>query len=204
MELYNKMKNGDPSAREEIIVRSYPIVLFCIKRKYMGTIHQLEEYKSHGTIGLMKAVDSYSLEKNTNFLTYAIRCIDNEIGMYIRKEKNKINTLTCSYYTSDDKTFSIVGLMCSDQNVEEEFVDRLQIEDLKQVVDALPERDKSIIMNYYGLNNCDTLTMVEVAEKIGISQSYISRLMPKIIKRLKTQMEALGYEGETYKRVKKG
>lgn len=197
--LYEKMINGDTKAREEIILRAYPMVIFVLNKKFKGDYHTLEEYKSHGIIGLIKAVDSYKLNKNIKFTTYAIRCIENEIGMYIRKCNNKINSSMCSMYNKNNLYFSVLEKMHSGENIEEDYTDKAQIEDLKIAIDRLSEREKTIIINYFGINNISPETMKEIADKIGITQSGISRSIPVIIKKLKAEMEILGYEEQTYK-----
>jgi len=187
---YVKLKeNGDIKAKEKLIEHNLRLVVFLAK-KYENTGVDLEDLVSIGNIGLIKGINTFSSNKNIKLATYASRCIDNEILMYLRKNKK----LKCE--VSIDQALSLDGegneLHLEDiigtekdliQNNIEENDDKKLI--IKEILDLKP-RDKEIMILRYGLLGSDEYTQKEVAEKLGISQSYISRIEKKVIKRLAT------------------
>ena len=185
---YVKLKEeGDIKAKEKLIEHNLRLVVFLAK-KYENTGIDLEDLVSIGNIGLIKGINTFSSNKNIKLATYASRCIDNEILMYLRKNK-KIKS-----EVSIDQALSLDGegneLHLEDiigtekdliQNNIEENDDKKVI--IKEILGLKP-RDKEIMILRYGLLGNDECTQKEVAEKLGISQSYISRIEKKVIKRL--------------------
>jgi len=185
---YVKLKEeGDIKAKEKLIEHNLRLVVFLAK-KYENTGIDLEDLVSIGNIGLIKGINTFSSNKNIKLATYASRCIDNEILMYLRKNK-KIKS-----EVSIDQALSLDGegneLHLEDiigtekdliQNNIEENDDKKVI--IKEILGLKP-RDKEIMILRYGLLGNDEYTQKEVAEKLGISQSYISRIEKKVIKRL--------------------
>ena len=181
-------------ARETLIVHNLRLVVY-IAKKFESTGIGIEDLISIGTIGLIKAVNTFSVEKNIKLATYASRCIENEILMYLRKtnqQKMEVSIdeplnvdwdgnelLLSDILGTDDDTVSV--------NIENEAEKRVLLE----AVEKLDEREKLIMELRFGLNNRPEKTQKEVADMLGISQSYISRLEKRIIKRLKKDMESL-------------
>ena len=188
------LDNDFEKAREKLIVHNLRLVVY-IAKKFESTGIGIEELISIGTIGLIKAVNTFSVEKNIKLATYASRCIENEILMYLRKtnpQKMEVSIdeplnvdwdgnelLLSDILGTDDDTVSV--------NIENEEEKRVLLE----AVEKLDEREKLIMELRFGLNNRPEKTQKEVADMIGISQSYISRLEKRIIKRLKKDMESL-------------
>ncbi len=182
------------NARETLIVHNLRLVVY-IAKKFESTGIGIEDLISIGTIGLIKAVNTFSVEKNIKLATYASRCIENEILMYLRKtnqQKMEVSIdeplnvdwdgnelLLSDILGTDDDTVSV--------NIESEAEKRMLLE----AVEKLDERERLIMELRFGLNNRPEKTQKEVADMIGISQSYISRLEKRIIKRLKKEMESL-------------
>ena len=182
------------NARETLIVHNLRLVVY-IAKKFESTGIGIEDLISIGTIGLIKAVNTFSVEKNIKLATYASRCIENEILMYLRKtnpQKMEVSIdeplnvdwdgnelLLSDILGTDDDTVSV--------DIESEAEKRMLLE----AVEKLDEREKLIMELRFGLNNRPEKTQKEVADMIGISQSYISRLEKRIIKRLKKEMESL-------------
>ena len=181
--------NGDEKARNILIEHNLRLVVFLAK-KYENTKIDLEDLVSIGTIGLIKGVNTYKLDKNIKLATYASRCIDNEILMYLRKTKRKRTEISFEdslSFDADGNELHLEDVLGTEADIvtkglEEELDRKL----LYQEVAKLEGRDKEIIEYRYGLNGKKELTQKEVANLMGISQSYISRIEKKVIKKLQT------------------
>ncbi|WP_026882369.1 RNA polymerase sporulation sigma factor SigE [Clostridium akagii] len=193
-ELINKLMHGDESVRSILIERNLRLVIY-IARKFENTGVGVEDLISVGTIGLIKAVNTFDPEKNIKLATYASRCIENEILMYLRRN-NKIRA-EISFYEPLNIDWDGNELLLSDilgtendsvYNLIEDEVDKqlLNIAMMK-----LSIREKEIVQLRYGLNGCTEKTQKEVADMLGISQSYISRLEKRIVKRLKKEINKM-------------
>lgn len=187
IEYVEKFLNGDNEARNKLIEHNLRLVVFLAK-KYENTKVDLEDLVSIGTIGLIKGVNTYKLDKNIKLATYASRCIDNEILMYLRKTKRKKTEISFEdslSFDSDGNELHLEDVLGTEEDIVtkplEEELDRNM---LKEEVAKLSKRDKEIIELRYGLNGKEELTQKEVANLLGISQSYISRIEKKVIKKL--------------------
>lgn len=179
--------NGDEDARNVLIEHNLRLVVFLAK-KYENTKIDLEDLVSIGTIGLIKGVNTYKLDKNIKLATYASRCIDNEILMYLRKTKKKRTEISFEdslSFDADGNELHLEDVLGTDDDiVTRGLEDELDRKMLYREVNKLEGRDKEIIEYRYGLNGKKELTQKEVASLMGISQSYISRIEKKVIKRL--------------------
>lgn len=191
-QLVIRSNNGDEEARNKLIEHNLRLVVF-LSKKYDNTSYDLEDIVSIGTIGLIKGVKTYKLDKNIKLATYASRCIDNEILMFLRK--NKRRKLEVSFEDSinldnDGNELHLEDVLGTEEDVvEKEYQDKVDKSLLCKEIEKLPKRDKEIMTLRYGLNNTDEYTQKEVADMLGISQSYISRIEKKCIKKLKTLIE---------------
>lgn len=191
--LSEKLANGDEKAREKLIVHNLRLVVY-IAKKFENSGVNIEDLISIGTIGLIKAVNTFSPEKNIKLATYASRCIENEILMHLRKiasQKVEISLdepLNTDWDGNELILADVLGNEGDEINREMEEEDEKRI--LLQVIDTLPEREKEIIDMRFGLGEKPELTQKQVADKLGISQSYISRLEKRIIKKLGNKMKA--------------
>ncbi|AWK51292.1 RNA polymerase sporulation sigma factor SigE [Clostridium beijerinckii] len=193
-ELVNKLDNGDEKTRGTLIERNLRLVVY-IARKFENTGVYVEDLISVGTIGLIKAVNTFNPEKKIKLATYASRCIENEILMYLRRN-SKVKA-EISFYEPLNIDWDGNELLLSDilgtendtvYNLIEDEVDKqLLVVALK----SLNEREKEIVRLRFGLNGTREKTQKEVADMLGISQSYISRLEKKIIKRLKKEISRM-------------
>ena len=182
---------NDDSAKRTLIERNLRLVVY-IARKFENTGIYVEDLISIGTIGLIKAINTFNPEKNIKLATYASRCIENEILMYLRKNHNQRTEVSIDEPLNVDWDGN--ELLLSDilgtendiiyRNIEDE-VDRML---LSTAMDKLSPREKQIMVMRFGLNNHQEKTQKEVADLLGISQSYISRLEKRIIKRLKKEI----------------
>ncbi len=182
----------DENARKLLIEHNLRLVVYIAKR-FENTGIGIEDLVSIGTVGLIKAINTFNPEKNIKLATYASRCIENEILMYIRKHSNERAEVSIDEPLNTDwdgNELLLSDILCSDEDrisfEIEQFEERKRV---REAVLCLDEREREIIEFRYGLNGRRELTQKEVADKLGISQSYISRLEKKIIARLRTQIE---------------
>jgi len=180
--------NNDKYARNKLIEHNLRLVVFLAK-KYDNTGTDLEDLVSIGTIGLIKAIETYRLDKNIKLATYASRCIDNEILMYLRKIKRKKSEVSFEdslSYDADGNELHLEDVLGTDKDlVTKGLDDELDHHLMMEEIAKLAPRDKEIIELRYGLNHHKEMTQKDVADLLGISQSYISRIEKKVIKRLK-------------------
>lgn len=183
----NMFLNGDMTARDKLIEHNLRLVVFLAK-KYENTKIDLEDLVSIGTIGLIKGVNTYQNDKNIKLATYASRCIDNEILMYLRKTKKKRTEVSFEdslSFDSEGNELHLEDVLGTDDNiVTKPIEDELDKKLMYKEVSKLGKRDKEIIELRYGLNGKKEMTQKEVANMLGISQSYISRIEKKVIKKL--------------------
>ena len=193
-EVFDLMDTDFDKAREALIVHNLRLVVY-IAKKFESTGIGLEDLISIGTIGLIKAVNTFSKEKNIKLATYASRCIENEILMFLRKSNQYKHEISIDEPLNVDwdgnELLLSDGLGTDNDVVNVNIENEVEHELLRELVSALPEREKKIMEMRFGLKNGKEMTQKEVADEIGISQSYISRLEKKIIKRLKKDLERL-------------
>lgn len=191
--LSEKLANGDEKAREKLIVHNLRLVVY-IAKKFENSGVNIEDLISIGTIGLIKAVNTFSPEKNIKLATYASRCIENEILMHLRKiasQKIEVSLDEPLNTDWDGNELMLADVLGSDvdeisREIEEDDEKRI----LREIIENLPEREREIIDMRFGLGEKEELTQKEVADKMGISQSYISRLEKRIIKKLGSRLNA--------------
>lgn len=180
--------DGDLFARDKLIEHNLRLVVFLAK-KYENTKVDLEDLVSIGTIGLIKGIKTFSKDKNIKLATYASRCIDNEILMYLRKNKRvrtEVSFDESLSFDPDGNELRLEDILGTEpdivtKNLEQETEKNLVMEEINK----LNNRDKEIIVLRYGLLGKKEMTQKDVADLLGISQSYISRIEKKVIKRLK-------------------
>lgn len=181
--------DGDLEARNKLIEHNLRLVVFLAK-KYENTKIDLEDLVSIGTIGLIKGVNTYRMDKNIKLATYASRCIDNEILMYLRKTKRKRGEVSFEdslSFDADGNELHLEDVLGTEADlVTRGLYDALDKHLLYQELAKLEGRDREIIEYRYGLNGKKELTQKEVAGLLGISQSYISRIEKKVIGKLRT------------------
>lgn len=184
------LEAGDENARQRLVEHNLRLVVY-ISRRFESTGINLEDLISIGTIGLIKAIGTYKLDKKIRLATYASRCIENEILMYIRKTANQKTEVSLDEPINMDGDGNEL-LLCDILGTEEDLILRPLEDDvdlcvLRQALQELPGREREIVLMRYGLEGRKELTQKEVARKMGISQSYISRLEKRIMQRLKKE-----------------
>lgn len=186
----HRMKNGDPDARTTLIEHNLRLVSHIVKKYYSKT-NDTDDLISIGTIGLIKAIDSFDVDKNTRLATYASRCIENEVLMHFRNIRKTSQDLYMSDPIDMDKDgnpLTLIDIVSDGTDMAEDLELKLKSETLFSLIQSLNDpREKEIIILRYGLNNKKPLTQREVAEHLHISRSYVSRIEKKVLQKLRKQ-----------------
>ncbi|MCQ2485564.1 MAG: RNA polymerase sporulation sigma factor SigE [Clostridia bacterium] len=191
-EIMERLRNGDESVREKLIIHNLRLVVY-IAKKFENSGVGVEDLVSIGTIGLIKAVNTFCPDKNIKLATYASRCIENEILMYLRKTsplKNEVSIDEPLNVDWDGNELLLSDILGSDPDIVNRDIENEDERNLVlRTIAALNKREKTIMSMRFGLNGGREYTQKEVADKLGISQSYISRLEKRIIEKLKKEVE---------------
>ena len=186
-----KMKNGDDAARKTLIERNLRLVAHVVKKYYTPNLDQ-DDLISVGTIGLIKGVNSFNPQKSTKLSTYCARCIENEILMYFRSLKKQNGEISFEEPIDTDNEGNLLTLMdiiaVEDTIVEEIDTQNKLIKLTKLIKNMQPSREKDILVLRYGLNCKKPLTQKDVAKKLGISRSYVSRIEKRILEELRASL----------------
>lgn len=186
-----EIKNGNDENRDLLITHNLRLVVY-IAKKFESKTTSTEDLVSIGTIGLMKAVKTFNLDKNIKLATYASRCIENEILMHLRKVNNMKSEMSFDEPLSVDwdgnelTLRDVLGTDPDDVFEPIEYTDEKRL--LLKVVDSLPEKEKRLMIMRFGLNGTVSHTQKQLADELGISQSYISRLEKRILDKIKNEM----------------
>ena len=183
----NQMAQGDKGAREKLIEHNLRLVAHIVK-KYQNQSDDKEDLISIGTIGLIKAIDSFSPDKGTKLATYAARCIDNEILMLFRSTKKMRNDVSLYDPIGFDKEGNEICLIDvvkdEEKDLNDVIIQELAIEKIEKNLNALTERERDIIIRRFGLGNHEEETQQEIAKSYGISRSYVSRIEKRALMKL--------------------
>ena len=193
-ETFIKMKSGDEEARCKIIEHNMRLVSHII-RKYYSSYQYPDELLSIGSLGLIKAADTFRFERGTRFATYAARCIQNEILMFFRSQKKvgmEVSLNDTIDVDRDGNPLTYLDIISTPEHIAEDIDMNMHIERIRALVDsALDERQKEIIVLRYGLMGYEPRTQREVAKYLGISRSYVSRIEKKALGKLKDAFGAV-------------
>lgn len=187
-----KAAKGDINARNTLVEHNLRLVAHIIKKYYSSTSDQ-EDLVSIGTIGLIKAINTFDLSKNIKLSSYASRCIENEILMHFRNMKKNSQDVSLSEAIDSDKDgnpLTLMDVMAVEDNIIEDLDIKINSEKLKDYLsEALDKREQTVIILRYGLNGYEPLTQREVAKKLNISRSYVSRIEKKALQLLKKRFD---------------
>ena len=190
-EILMQMETNEEWAKQQLIEHNLRLVVY-IAKKFEGPDVDIEDLISIGSVGLIKAVNSFKSDKNIKIATYASKCIENEILMYLRKiskYKREISIDEPLNVDSEGNELNLTDLISDDKYVPQDDLDnRVEKQLLWKILNKLNPREKEIMVMRYGLNGKDEMTQKEVASDLGISQSYISRLEKKILSRIRKEM----------------
>lgn len=188
-----QLRNGDSSAKDLLIERNMRLVAHLVK-KYNYADRDVEDLISIGTIGLIKAVNTFNGDKGNRLVTYAAKCIDNELLMMLRSEKKRARDTSIYEPLGTDSEGNSISLMDVLESDELDIIEEMELDaNIKKlnglIKDVLTERERQIICLRYGLGDGHEVTQREIAERFGISRSYVSRLEKKALKRLREAYE---------------
>lgn len=190
-EIMEELQNGIEDNRELLIIHNLRLVVY-IAKKFESKTTSTEDLVSIGTIGLMKAVKTFNPKKNIKLATYASRCIENEILMHLRKINNMKSEMSFDEPLSVDwdgnelTLRDVLGTDPDDVYEEIEYDDEKRL--LRKTVDSLDEKERNLMVLRFGLDGNEALTQKQLADKMGISQSYISRLEKRILEKIKNEI----------------
>ncbi|MGN0531839.1 MAG: RNA polymerase sporulation sigma factor SigK [Eubacterium sp.] len=183
-EQLESMANGDPNARSILIEHNLRLVSHIVKKYYSKT-NDTDDLISIGTIGLIKAIDSFDYTKGTRLATYAARCIENEMLMHFRSLKKQDNEMLLGDTIDTDKDgnpLTFEDIISDDTDLADNLETKVRWQKVKEYIEQMPDkREQEIIVLRYGLNNKKPLTQREVAERLNISRSYVSRIEKKVL-----------------------
>ncbi|MCR5653949.1 MAG: RNA polymerase sporulation sigma factor SigK [Ruminococcus sp.] len=191
-EFLTKAKDGDVEARNKLVEHNLRLVAHIIK-KYYSSRNDQDDLVSIGTIGLIKAVNTFDINKNIKLSSYASRCIENEILMYFRNLKKSSQDISLNEAIDMDKDgnpLSLFDVLSTEDNILDNINKKLNLKKIYEYIDSeLDPREKQVIILRYGLNGDDPITQREVADILGVSRSYISRIETKALKNLRRKYE---------------
>lgn len=183
-EALERMKSGDSSARDLLVEHNLRLVVHIIK-KYYSSYSDQDDLISIGTIGLIKGVNSFNSDKGTRLATYAARCVENEILMYFRNQRKSAQDISMSEPIDIDpegNPLTLSDIIFTDDTVSDDIDKKIKVEKLRKCVNEITDaREKEIIVKRYGLDGRFPLTQREIADKMHISRSYVSRIEKKVL-----------------------
>lgn len=188
MQYLKRMQNGDKKAREVLIEHNLRLVAHIVK-KYYSVSGDTDDLISIGTIGLIKGIDSYNLDKNVRLSSYISRCIENEILMFFRSTRKSAQDISISEPIDTDKdgnAMTLIDVIATEDTIAEDIDTKIKIENLGKFMNqCLDERERKVIIMRYGLDGKAPMPQRTVAEKLNISRSYVSRIEKKALEELK-------------------
>ena len=183
-----QMASGDTEAKNRLIEHNLRLVAHIIK-KYYSKYSDQEDLISIGTIGLIKGINSFDYTKGTRLATYASRCIENEILMHFRSQKKSAQDISMSEpidTDSEGNPLTLSDIVYTDDTIADDLDKKIKIEKLREYIDEMDDsRDREIILKRYGLFMSKPMTQREIAEEMGISRSYVSRIEKRALKKLR-------------------
>ena len=192
---FRLMRQGDEKAREKLILHNLRLVAHIVKKYYTACDSQ-DDLISIGTIGLIKAIDSFSVENGTRFATYAGKCLQNGILMYFRSQKKLQNEVSINETIDVDKDgnpLTYIDIISSDDTIADDLFVKMSSKRVKKIIEnELDERERRIIVLRYGLSGEKALTQREVALKLGISRSYVSRIEKNALEKISEHLKHSG------------
>ena len=194
-EVYELIDNGSELAKNKLLKHNIKLVVHQVKSRFKTVEYDQKELIQIGVIGLMKAIDNFDTAKNVEFATYATRCIDNEILVFLRKLKKHKNTVSLYEtinYDENGNELKFCDIIHDDDNLEENYIDKETRNEIQEIVNNLPTLEREIIRLYYGFNNNRTYTQKEIAKKLNVSQSYVSRLIIRILNKIGFELISKG------------
>ena len=195
LKLFEAKQNGDKNAREKLITGNLKLVMFRINKRFLNVIGDDMDLISIGIIGLIKAVDTYDLAKGYQFDTYAIRCIDNEILMHLRKISNALvaSSIDEVLFSNESGETLLKDTLKNDYD-DTKNIERFEINKrIKDIINTFDDKDQFLIKSYFGFYETPRIKQAELSKKLGLSQPQISRKISKLINCIKKILNSEGY-----------
>ncbi len=189
VDLMKKMKSGDNQAFETLVAHNIRLVIHTVTHRFNNIFYDKEELIAVGNFALVKAVKTFDISKNIEFTTYASRCISNEIINFLKKINKEIKNSSLEtpiYSNMNGEELKLEDIIYDSEDVIEKSMNKI---DIQRIVNNLPERDKKIIMLYFGFYNNKTYNQAEISKIMSISQSLVSKIIIKSIQRIKKEFE---------------
>lgn len=187
-EMLQKYKNGDLQAKNILVEHNLRLVAHIIK-KYYSTSAEQDDLISIGTIGLIKAVNTFDESKGIKLATYASKCIENEVLMYFRSQKKSAQDISINEPIDSDSEgnpLTLMDIICTDDTIADDIDEKITVQKLYKFIEEIEnEREKTIIIMRYGLYGTEPKTQRQIAQKLNISRSYVSRIEKKVLNDLK-------------------
>ena len=200
-ECFKRAKNGDTKARDKLIEHNLRLVAHIVRKYYVSCKNQ-EDLISVGTIGLIKAIDSFKFSNGARFATYAAKCIQNEVLMLFRSQKKlgyEVSLNDTIDIDKDGNPLTYIDIVCTEDTIAEDIDKKIKINKaLEYIRDKLDDREKQIIIMRYGLSNTKAYTQREVAQKLDISRSYVSRIEKSVLEKINEYLTSDGWFFENY------
>ena len=202
---YEEMKKGNKKAREKIIKHNMRLVIREVVRKFSYLPYDIEELISVGYLGLIRSADYFDINGNSTFSNYSIKCIDSAIINYLVKEKKHYNiqSLDAPYHHSleTDSSLTIEEVIPSNDKLPDElYENKEKTENIQTIIDSLKPNQKFIIENYYGFNNSKPKTQQEIAKMLNMSQTNVSSLLKRGLKKIEHDLENKEKESKVFKK----
>lgn len=194
-QLFKEASEGSQEARNKLIIHNIRLVLYEVTHKFKNVDYDKKDLVSIGNFGLIKAIHTYDISKGFSFSAYATRCIDNEILIFLKKLKKDQNVDSLNktvFLDKDGRELELEDQLSDNSDFVEDYIVSETHEIIRELVEQLPDRDKEIIMLYYGFYNDRVYTQQQIADKFHLSRSYVSRLITKNTEKLSKQLEAIG------------
>ncbi len=189
-EYFHKARGGDKEARDKLIVHNLRLVAHIVK-KYYSTYKNQDDLVSIGTVGLIKAIDTFNISNGTRFATYASKCLQNEILMYFRSQKKTSCEVSINETIDTDKDgnpLTYIDVICCEDTIAEDIDLKINSKKAIELINTiLTKRERQIIILRYGLNNRRPITQREIASALGISRSYVSRIEKSAIDKIRAE-----------------
>ena len=188
--LFIEYQNGSNYARETLITHNIRLVIYEVYKNFKNVNYSKNDLVQIGNIGLIKAIDTYDRKKNTKFITYAAKCINNEILMFLEKLKKDKNTKSLDEDPKEEN-FKPLSIADNKTHIEQDYEKKEQIQALLLLIDLLPDRERTIIEMYFGLHQNRVFTQEEIANTINVGQPQIHKMLVKITTTLKELLQEL-------------
>ena len=192
--LFNDFHSGSNEAKEKLIMHNLRLVTYRVYGRFRDIEYNKSDLTSIGEIGLIKAINTYDINKGVDFASYATKCIDNEIMTFMKKKQNNVFVDSLDReILYDDKDIKLGDTIASDVDIEEEYINNEKKIIVREILESLSEKEREIIKLYFGFYG-KIYKQIEIAKMLNVSQTFISRLISRTIKKIRTMFNELGYD----------